>query len=197
MTEPDSGASSPVSADSREDKLRKDLGIEYYAILDVVTDYDRRLVTVKGWSVTLSLALLGLGFEKSHYALFGLAAFSAAAFWMIDALNKEFQMAYYSRMRDIEVAAYYLNKVPMPEFGEMSAPRIDWYWSYKGHRGADDPRYDKKYVGRHPIRTPSTGGTASRGGGRRPKSATCSVGRAGSCHSAGRRERTRPRGHRR
>jgi hypothetical protein len=145
-TPPDSGASSVDS--SPADKLRKDLGAEYYAILGVVTDYDQRLVIVKGWSVTLSLAALGLGFEKTHYALFGLAAFSAATFWAIDAMYKRFQLAYYSRMRDIEVAAYYLNRVSLEEFTQgMSSPRIDWYWSYRGHRGSDDPRIENPAAG--------------------------------------------------
>jgi hypothetical protein len=147
---PDRPRSPDVAGKTAEDKLREDLGAEYYALLDVVTDYDQRLVTVKGWSVTLSLAALGLGFQEKHYALFGLAAFSAAAFWVIDALYKKHQVAYYSRMRDIEVASYYLNRVALPELGEMSAPRIDWYWNYPGHAGDDDPRYRDKDSGPPP-----------------------------------------------
>jgi hypothetical protein len=123
------------------DALRADLRTEYYAILSVITDYDQRLVVVKGWSVTLSLAALGLGFQQGHYALFGLGALTAAGFWFIEALYKRFQMGYYSRMRDIEVAAYHLNAVEVPELGELSSPRIDMYWSFKGSADAQpDPR---------------------------------------------------------
>jgi hypothetical protein len=46
--------------------LREDLSKEYYAILDVVSNYDGWLLIVKGWSVTLSLAALGLGFQQRH-----------------------------------------------------------------------------------------------------------------------------------
>ncbi|MGB8645105.1 MAG: hypothetical protein WCF84_07700 [Anaerolineae bacterium] len=43
---------------------------EYYAILDLVKDYDKNLLTIKGWAVTLSLAALGLGFQYRHYGFF-------------------------------------------------------------------------------------------------------------------------------
>jgi hypothetical protein len=136
--------SSPLGSDA--DDLRKDLSTEYYAILNVITDYDQRLIVVKGWSVTLSLAAIGFGFEKGHYALFALAALTSLAFWYLDALYKGFQIRYYSRMRDIEVAAYYLNRVRLPELEEMSAPRVDWYWGYAGHRNAPkDPRKDDRF----------------------------------------------------
>ena len=44
--------------------LREDLSKEYYALLGVVSSYDGWLLIVKGWSVTLSLAALGLGFQQ-------------------------------------------------------------------------------------------------------------------------------------
>lgn len=121
--------------------LREDLQKEYYAILDVVTGFDQRLMTIKGWSVTLSLAALGLGFQQGHYALFALAAVTALGFWYIDVTTKRWQLRFYPRMRDIEVAAYNLNHVALNEIdphheefqvplGNVSAPRIDMYWAY-------------------------------------------------------------------
>ena len=50
-------------------------------------------MTVKGWSVTLSLAGLGLGFQQGHYALFALAAATALAFWFIEGQMKTQTMA--------------------------------------------------------------------------------------------------------
>ena len=41
--------------------LREDLSKKYYAILNVVSSYDGWLLIVEGWSLTLSLAGLGLG----------------------------------------------------------------------------------------------------------------------------------------
>jgi len=126
------------------DWLRQDHLQEYYAILEVVTGFDQRVMTIKGWSVTLSLAALGLGFQQGHYALFALAAVTGLGFWFIDATTKRHQLRYYARMRDIELAAYNLNYLaldvvdPKHEYqvprGAVSAPRIDMYWSYpKGH----------------------------------------------------------------
>jgi hypothetical protein len=70
------------------DALRQDLGTEYYAIMKVVSELDGRLMIVKGWSVTLSVVGLGLGFQQGHYALFALASGTALAFWFIDGLMK-------------------------------------------------------------------------------------------------------------
>jgi len=127
----------------REVALREDLGREYYALVDLVAGADGRLMIVKGWSVTLSLAALGLGFQQQHYALFGLGAFTAAAFWFLDGLMKGHQLRYYSRMRDIEVAAYELNTVELPELGTVSAPRIDMTWGFQGKKGDPDWRGER------------------------------------------------------
>lgn len=126
----------------REHALREDLTREYYALVDAVAGADGRFMVVKGWSVTLSLAALGLGFQQQHYALFGLAAATAAAFWFLDGLMKGHQLRHYSRMRDIEVAAYELNAVELGELGRVSSPRIDMSWGYRGQRRQPDWRTD-------------------------------------------------------
>ena len=115
--------------------LREDLSKEYYALLDVVSNYDGWLLIVKGWSVTLSLAALGLGFQQRHYALFLLAAVTGAAFWVLDGLMKGYQYRYYVRMREIEYTAYLINAVLLGgEYGDLkiSAPRIDMTWPFTG-----------------------------------------------------------------
>ncbi|HUK70887.1 MAG TPA: hypothetical protein VLW50_19355 [Streptosporangiaceae bacterium] len=117
--------------------LREDLSKEYYAILNVVSNYDGWLLIVKGWSVTLSLAALGLGFQQKHFALFALAAVTGSAFWFLDGLMKGYQYRYYVRMREIEYTAYLINRVPLGgKYGdkEISAPRIDMTWGFKGYR---------------------------------------------------------------
>lgn len=116
------------------DALREDLGREYEAIMKVVSEFDGRLMIVKGWSVTLSLAALGIGFEKGHSSLFLLAAATALGFWFIDALMKRHQMRYYSRMRDIEVAGFHLNHLVLN--GQVvSTPKVDWWWGFTGQGG--------------------------------------------------------------
>ena len=118
--------------------LREDLGTEYYTITRIVGEFDGRLLTIKSWSVTLSLAALGLGFQQQHYALFGLAAVSAVAFWMVEWLTKRHQVRYYPRMRQIEVDRAHLNPVRLGE-ERPSSPRIDWAWTDAG-RAAEDMR---------------------------------------------------------
>lgn len=127
---------------ARENALREDLAREYYALVDAVGGADGRMMIVKGWSVTLSLAALGLGFQQQHYALFGLGAATAAAFWFLEGLMKGHQLRYYSRMRDIEVASFELNAVDLGGLGRVSAPRIDMYWGYRGDQGQPDWRTD-------------------------------------------------------
>jgi hypothetical protein len=112
-----------------EDVLRADLRSEYESLMKVISEFDGRLMLVKGWSVTLSLTGLGLGFSESHYALFALASVSAFAFWCLDWVTKQHQMRYYRRMREIEVAAYYLNHLHVA--GHMvSSPKVDWSWGF-------------------------------------------------------------------
>jgi hypothetical protein len=127
--------------------LREDLSKEYYAILDVVSSYDGWLLIVKGWSVTLSLAALGLGFQQRHYALFALAALTGAAFWFLDGLMKGFQFRYYVRMREIEYTAYLINSAALGgEYGDrkISAPRIDMTWGFTGYPKRPKPDPDRR-----------------------------------------------------
>ena len=122
--------------------LREDLSKEYYAILGVVSGYDGWLMIVKGWSVTLSLAALGLGFQQQHFALFALAALTGAAFWFLDGLMKGYQYRYYVRMREIEYTAYLINRVALGgEYADkkISAPRIDMTWGFRGYPKKPEP----------------------------------------------------------
>lgn len=109
------------------------LAAEYAALVRTVSEFDGRMLTVKSWSVTLSLAALGLGFQQQHYALFALGAATGAAFWFIEAMTKRHQVRYYPRMRQIEAwsaswSDLSLGGVP------VSAPRIDAAWAAAGRR---------------------------------------------------------------
>lgn len=106
---------------------------EYYALFNSVADYDKRLLTVKGWGVTVSLAALGLGFQNQHYGLFLVAAVSGLAFWALEGVMKRFQMAFYVRMREIEVINYELRCQGVSStFNFYSTPQIDWSWYLAG-----------------------------------------------------------------
>jgi hypothetical protein len=43
---------------------------EYFALSEAITEFDRRLLTIKGWGVSLSLVALGLGFNIARMGSF-------------------------------------------------------------------------------------------------------------------------------
>jgi hypothetical protein len=108
-------------------RLHDDLGQEYYRLSAIVDGFDQRLLTIKGWGVTLSLASIGIGFQQDHYGLFLVATLSGLGFWIIEAVTKMHQMRFYPRMGDIEYACYQLYRVDTSE-GPTSAPLLDWSW---------------------------------------------------------------------
>lgn len=114
---------------------------EYYEILKIVGDFDGRLLTVKGWGVTLSLAALSLGFQQSHYGLFLVASLSGLGFWLIEGVMKRHQMRYYVRMREIELLQY--QRMTPDDAKVFSSPRIDSSWSFAGdlYEGKQDGDY--------------------------------------------------------
>lgn len=105
----------------------------------MVKEFDKNLLTVKGWGVTLSLAALAWGFEKKHFGLFLVAALSGLGFWLIEGAMKRHQMRYYSRMREIEVLCYQ----SVPNEHETSTPRIDSSWAHADllYTGKAGPHY--------------------------------------------------------
>jgi hypothetical protein len=98
---------------------------EYFALVKAVDDFDQRLITIKGWGVTLSLVALGLGFQYSAYGFFLVAAASSLAFWLIEGTVKRHQMRHYPRMREIELNRYVAEGASAKA---TSSPRIDWSW---------------------------------------------------------------------
>lgn len=131
---------SAAAVPSTDEALSK----EYYEILKIVGDFDGRLMTVKGWGVTLSLTALAWGFQHSHYGLFLVAAFSGLGFWLIEGTMKRHQMRYYFRMREIEVLQY--QRAVGEDARRFSSPRIDASWSHAGvlYTGKAKPDY-------HPV----------------------------------------------
>jgi hypothetical protein len=105
--------------DVDQDFLRQ----EYFQLQKTVEDFDQRALTIKGWSVTASMAAIAAAFTQSAPALFLLASVSALLFWIIEALWKVFQQAYYPRLREIED---YMRGVPSEGF---SSPDIVKSWS--------------------------------------------------------------------
>jgi hypothetical protein len=126
--------------------VHDDLVAEYGQLVDIVSSFDQRLLTMKGWGVTLSLATLGAGFQQDHYGLFLVAALSGVAFWLIEGVTKFHQMRYYPRMRDIEVALRKLFSIPVDGLGTVSSPLIDWSWMTAAARMGQGRRKGKSLI---------------------------------------------------
>lgn len=131
--------------DPRLARIHDDLICEYYKIADLVTSFDQRLLTIKGWGVTLSLASIGLGFQQSHYGLFLVAALGGLSFWIVEATTKFHQLRYYPRMGDIEVACYDLFRVDS-DHGQTSSPLIDWGWYTAKRRVRGGPKKGESQI---------------------------------------------------
>ncbi len=102
---------------------------EYYEISATVKEFDKNLLTVKGWGVTLALAALAWGFKDKNIGMFLVASVSGLSFWLIEGSMKRHQMRFYYRMREIEVIRY---KQQQSDKKEESTPRIDSSWSVAG-----------------------------------------------------------------
>ena len=99
---------------------------EYFAVLELIKDYEKRLLTVKGWGVTLSLAALAWGFKDHKAGMFLVATLSGLIFWIIEGVMKRHEMRFYQRMREIEVAFFHHNRQANEP---LNSPLIDWSWT--------------------------------------------------------------------
>ena len=100
---------------------------EYFHLQQGVEKYDSHLITVKQWSVTLSMAGIGAAFIEGKAIVLLLASGSAFLFWIIDALWKSFQNANYYRLNHID---RYLNG---EEYRDFKYPFITASWG-RGHK---------------------------------------------------------------
>ena len=88
-----------MGSDAKSDPL---LAQEYFRLQEAVEAFDSRALTIKAWSVTFSAAGLGLAYEQKTPVLLLIAAGSALAFWLVEAMWKVSQQSYYQRIRAIE-----------------------------------------------------------------------------------------------
>lgn len=75
---------------------------EYFHLNKVVQDFDQKALTIKAWSVTLSMAGMGAAFTQKAAILLLLGGFASVLFWITETLWKSFQQAHYTRIREIE-----------------------------------------------------------------------------------------------
>ena len=77
---------------------------EYLHLQKVVEDFDARAVTIKAWSVTVSAARLATAYVEAKPMILVIAGMTALTFWIVEALWKANQQAYYPRLKAIEAS---------------------------------------------------------------------------------------------
>lgn len=75
---------------------------EYFHLQNLVEKFDDKALTIKSWSITISLVGISTGFVEKNSALFLISAGSAVLFWLLEGLWKNYQVAYYKRINEIE-----------------------------------------------------------------------------------------------
>ena len=95
---------------------------EYFYLQRTVESFDARALTIKGWSVTVSMVGIGAAYIQSKPALLLLSASSALLFWIIESLWKSFQRAFTMRLEEIETL---LKQMPADK---IDSPRISLAW---------------------------------------------------------------------
>ena len=76
---------------------------EYFLLQNFYESFDQRLLTIKGWSATIGLAAIGVGFYQSHY-LWLFAAGASLVFWLLEAMWKSYQYMHAYRISELEEA---------------------------------------------------------------------------------------------
>ncbi|HYL84395.1 MAG TPA: hypothetical protein VE263_09180 [Candidatus Angelobacter sp.] len=81
---------------------REFLRQEYFRLQEALEKFDEKALTIKAWSVTLSMAGIGTAFLKNAPILLVLSGIASFLFWLIEAWWKVFQQAFYPRIYEIE-----------------------------------------------------------------------------------------------
>ena len=116
-----------------DDKSADYLAQEYLFLQKTIEEFDARALTIKAWSVTFSAAGLGLAYQQHNPVLLLVAAGSALAFWIVDAVWKYHQRAFYPRVYAIE--HWFLARAAEP----AAAPfQINTHWQSEFGRGLLD-----------------------------------------------------------
>ena len=106
------------------------LAQEYLHLQQVVEAFDSKTLTIKAWSVTFSAAAIGFGYDKGEPVILLVAIISATAFWLVEALFKVNQQAYFRRVEELE--AHFSGGEQRRPFQIGRAWAAD-FWSYGGY----------------------------------------------------------------
>ncbi len=85
-----------------EEQFNSLLKDEYVLLQNFYEESDRKALLIKGWSVTISVGGLAIGFERSEPLIWLLAGIAGFLFWAIDAKWRTYQYANRERIKQIE-----------------------------------------------------------------------------------------------
>ncbi len=75
---------------------------EYLLLQNTYEDFDKRAVTIKGWSATIAAVGLGAGFQYGQREFWMISVGTALVFWVLEAIWKAFQYGHSRRIQEIE-----------------------------------------------------------------------------------------------
>jgi hypothetical protein len=101
---------------------------EYSLLQQFYEDFDKRILTIKGWSATVAIAAIGGGFVQTRF-LWLFAAAASLVFWLLESLWKGFQYLYAPRIRQLEEVFRKEN------FNDVAPLQIStsWYKAFEEH----------------------------------------------------------------
>jgi len=100
---------------------------EYLHLSSILESFDDKLLTIKGWGVTVSLALLGAAVLRASRPALLVAGFGAILFWLLEALYGAVARAHADRIVVLEryFGARGDNPAPLQIYASW---RDSWTW---------------------------------------------------------------------
>lgn len=110
------------------------LKVELQSIQLGIRGIDTILFQIRGWCVTVTLAVAGLALTNKRPALLLLGVAAVVGFWVVDAQNKTNQRVHARRDREIQRALMGQSPLAALESGELVVPGLASGWDRGGFR---------------------------------------------------------------
>lgn len=105
---------------------REALLAEYLKLQDIVEDFDKRALTIKAWSVTISAAGIVTSYAEGSTPILAVSTITAFFFWLVEGTWKVNQQCFYGRVRSIEQS--------FRENNSIAPLQIASQWSLEYHK---------------------------------------------------------------